>query len=117
MSPCRWRLRERRTKARLPQRRDGGRIPQDPLEAVGPSQMKLVIFDCDGTLVDSQHMIVAAMTEAYAAHGLPLPVRSKLLSIVGLSLHEAFTALGDGDPAFPVASMAEQYRAAFFALR
>src|SRR5262249_9117344 len=30
-----------------------------------PKSLKLVIFDCDGTLVDSQHMIVAAMTQAY----------------------------------------------------
>ena len=37
--------------------------------------LKLVIFDCDGTLVDSQHMILAAMTRAYDAHGIPLPER------------------------------------------
>src|SRR5262249_24082757 len=36
-----------------------------------PKSLKLVIFDCDGTLVDSQHMIVAAMTQAYAAHSIP----------------------------------------------
>ena len=58
--------------------------------------LKLIVFDCDGTLVDSQHMIVAAMTRAYAAHGLPLPERDVLLSVVGLSLVEAFTKLGKG---------------------
>ena len=35
------------------------------------SNLKLVVFDCDGTLVDSQHMIVAAMGRAMTAHGLP----------------------------------------------
>ena len=79
--------------------------------------MKLVIFDCDGTLVDSQHMILAAMGAAYAAHGLAVPERERLLSVVGLSLAEAFTALGVGDARFPVAGLAEHYRLAFHALR
>ncbi len=79
--------------------------------------LKLVIFDCDGTLVDSQHMIVAAMSEAYRAHGLPIPTRETLLSIVGLSLNEAFTTLGNGAERFPVASLAEHYKLAFHALR
>ena len=79
--------------------------------------LKLVIFDCDGTLVDSQHMICAAMSRAYAAHKLPVPERDTMLSIVGLSLIEAFTHLGRGDAQFPVASLAEHYRLAFHALR
>lgn len=79
--------------------------------------LKLVIFDCDGTLVDSQHMIVAAMTQAYAVHEIDAPAREHLLSIVGLSLIEAFTALGKGAANYPVASLAEQYKLAFHALR
>jgi len=79
--------------------------------------LKLVVFDCDGTLVDSQHMICAAMTQAYLAHQLPVPERDTMLSIVGLSLTEAFTHLGRGDAQFPVASLAEHYRLAFHALR
>ena len=79
--------------------------------------MKLIIFDCDGTLVDSQHMIVAAMHAAFGAHDLPVPARERLLSIVGLSLHQAFHVLGNGEAAFPVASLVEGYKAAFFDLR
>src|SRR5690242_9975184 len=79
--------------------------------------MKLVIFDCDGTLVDSQHMIVAAMSQAYRAHGLPVPKREVLLSVVGLSLVEAFAKLGEGRQAFPAESLAEHYRDAFHAMR
>jgi phosphoglycolate phosphatase len=79
--------------------------------------LKLVIFDCDGTLVDSQHMIVAAMNSAYAAHDLPAPPRERLLSIVGLSLPQAFAALGEGMPDFPVDSFVQAYKDAFFALR
>jgi phosphoglycolate phosphatase len=78
--------------------------------------VKLVIFDCDGTLVDSQHMICAAMHHAYAAHGMPTPPRERLLSIVGLSLEEAFRALA-GAETHPVAELALRYKAAFAGLR
>jgi len=79
--------------------------------------LKLVIFDCDGTLVDGQHMIVASMTQAYAAHGIAVPNRETMLSMVGLSLIETFTELGRGVEQFPVASLAEHYKLAFHALR
>jgi phosphoglycolate phosphatase len=79
--------------------------------------LKLVVFDCDGTLVDSQHMIVAAMHSAYAHHKVPAPAREILLSIVGLSLPNAFERLGEGQAGFPVASFVEAYKAAFFELR
>lgn len=79
--------------------------------------LKLIIFDCDGTLVDSQHMICTAMSRAYAAHKLPVPGSETMLSIVGLSLTEAFTELGRGAAQFPVASLAEHYKLAFHALR
>jgi phosphoglycolate phosphatase len=79
--------------------------------------LKLVIFDCDGTLVDSQHMICAAMHNAYGAEGLEVPERERLLSIVGLSLAEAFTVLGADRKEFPIQRMAERYKAAFQVLR
>ncbi|GIK82317.1 MAG: HAD-IA family hydrolase [Pseudorhodoplanes sp.] len=78
---------------------------------------KLIVFDCDGTLVDSQHMICAAMQQAFADHALPCPPREKLLSIVGLSLAEAFQRLGEGADGFPIGSLVERYKNAFFALR
>jgi len=77
--------------------------------------MKLVIFDIDGTLVDSQDFIVEAQRRAFSAHGMDVPGRETSLSIVGLSLTEAFTALvGVGGP---VASLADSYRAAWHELR
>ena len=79
--------------------------------------LRLIIFDCDGTLVDSQHMIVAAMTAAYGSHSLPLPAREVLLSVVGLSLVEAFRKLGQGLDGFPAESLAGHYRDAFHAMR
>jgi phosphoglycolate phosphatase len=79
--------------------------------------LKLVIFDCDGTLVDSQHMILTAMGQAFGAHGIALPEREVLLSVIGLSLVEAFTKLGEGLEGFPAESLANHYRDAFHAMR
>lgn len=81
------------------------------------SRRKLIIFDCDGTLVDSQHMICAAMQQAYADHRIDCPPREKLLSIVGLSLAESFQRLSDNVEGFPVETMVERYKAAFFEMR
>lgn len=62
-------------------------------------------------------MILAAMTKAYGAHDIPLPERDVLLSVIGLSLIEAFTKLGQGLDGFPAESLAAHYRAAFHAMR
>lgn len=78
--------------------------------------MQLIVFDCDGTLVDSRHMICAAMQHAYRAHGLAVPSKAQMLSIVGLSLQEAFQQLA-GAEAHPVDGLVEQYKAAFGTLR
>lgn len=77
--------------------------------------MKLVLFDVDGTLVDSQTIIVAAQRMAFAAHGLEPPSRERSLSIVGLSLTEAFTVLVG--PKGPIGGLVEAYKEAFHALR
>lgn len=81
------------------------------------SMPKLILFDCDGTLVDSQHLIVAAMTAAHDRHGRPAPGRDDILRVVGLSLPEAFAVLGAGIPDYPAARLAEAYKDAFMALR
>ncbi|MGE0847907.1 MAG: HAD-IA family hydrolase [Flavobacteriaceae bacterium] len=78
---------------------------------------KLFIFDCDGTLVDSQHRIVAAMGEAFGAHGLVVPAREKVLGIVGLSLIEAVRTLSPELESARHVRLAESYKAAFFELR
>ncbi|ACA20633.1 HAD-superfamily hydrolase, subfamily IA, variant 1 [Methylobacterium sp. 4-46] len=77
--------------------------------------MILIVFDVDGTLVDSQHLIVAAQEAAFAAVGLPAPSRARALSVVGLSLPQAFTALVGADG--PVTALAAHYKEAFHRLR
>lgn len=78
---------------------------------------RLVVFDCDGTLIDSQHMIVAAMNHAFEAHGLEALPREEVLSIVGLSLDEALAALlPETDPLLRKA-VTEGYKDAFHHLR
>jgi len=79
--------------------------------------LRLAIFDCDGTLIDSQHSIVAAMGAAFAAMAIDCPSRADCLSIVGLSLPQAMAQLlPEADAAFHHA-ISEQYKQAFHALR
>jgi phosphoglycolate phosphatase len=80
--------------------------------------VKLVIFDCDGTLVDSQHVIVAAMQGAFASEGLIAPPRDRIVGVVGLSLDIAVARLvPEGTDFERVDRLAEAYKAAFGELR
>lgn len=79
--------------------------------------LRLVIFDVDGTLVDSQTEILAAMTHAFAAEGLPLPARNNVLSIVGLSLDVAFLRLCPDQSSVRRARLVTAYKDAFASLR
>ncbi len=78
---------------------------------------KLVLFDCDGTLVDSQHMIVATMTEAFAKLGYAPPPREGVLSIIGLSLPEAVSRLNADLDATTVNLVADAYRDTYQAMK
>ena len=77
--------------------------------------MKLIVFDIDGTLVDSQNIIVEAQRRAFAQLGLEPPDRRKALSIVGLSLREAFDELTDGKG--PSDELTQAYKDAWTQLR
>lgn len=55
--------------------------------------LRLCLFDCDGTLVDSQHTIVAALQAAFLAVEREPPTAEAVRSVVGLSLTDAVTAL------------------------
>jgi len=79
--------------------------------------LKLVVFDCDGTIVDSQHMIVAAMEQAFTGSGLPMPGRTAILSVVGLSLEQAVRRLLPPAIDTDIGALAEAYKSAFGELR
>jgi phosphoglycolate phosphatase len=78
---------------------------------------RLALFDCDGTLVDSQHNIILCMDDAFHRAGLPPPSREETRRIVGLSLLPAMLVLvPDAEPALHH-QLAEDYKNAFHRLR
>jgi len=79
--------------------------------------VKLVVLDCDGTLVDSQNGICEAMAYAFTGFGLAPPAREATLAIVGLSLPEAVKALAPEIDDALRAQMVDRYKSAFLDIR
>lgn len=79
--------------------------------------LRLAVFDVDGTLVDSQHNIVAAMAAAFAVHGLTEAPAAAVRRVIGLSLVEAVAALLPASPPEMHLRLAISYKEAFFELR
>lgn len=69
----------------------------------------LLVFDWDGTLMDSTSAIVAALQAACGDLGLPVPPQERARHIIGLGLHDSLAyVLPDTDPAeYP--RVAERY--------
>ncbi len=81
------------------------------------SGLKLAVFDCDGTLVDSQHHIVAAVVETWRRHDLPPPAAALVRTGIGLPLHQTLSRLApDGDAALHD-SLTDTYKAVYTAMR
>ena len=76
--------------------------------------LRLVIFDVDGTLVDSQGDILASMGAAFEAAGLAAPTRKDVLDIVGLSLPQAMHRLA---PEADNAALVQSYKDSYARLR
>ncbi len=77
--------------------------------------MDLVIFDVDGTLINSADIIIAAQTLTAAAHGLTYPGRERGFSIIGLSLDVALADLFG--PVVPAHELSDTYKRIFNELR
>lgn len=78
---------------------------------------RLIVFDVDGTLVDSQMQILDSMALAFKMAGLPMPAREVALSVVGLSLPEALARLMPEVPDGDRAQLLDAYRQGFAAGR
>ena len=80
--------------------------------------LRLIVFDYDGTLVDSQQMIVDCMARAFTTMSLAAPDPEAVRQVVGLRLEEAVGRLAAEAPeADLVTALSERYRQAFWALR
>jgi len=74
----------------------------------------LILFDCDGTLMDSHIAIVKAMQKAFCHFSLPEPSEKAVFEVIGLSLDRAIVQLADSRDMVEEIKLAyrENYRAA-----
>jgi len=70
----------------------------------------LILFDCDGTLVDSHRHIIAVMQQALARCGLPSPDDTEIAAVIGLSLDTAMAQLLPDNDTAHRRHLADTYR-------
>ena len=76
-------------------------------------QFNLIVFDWDGTLMDSTSAIVKSLQDSAADLGLPTPDKKKAAHVIGLGLREALeTVLPDVSPEY-YPKLIERYRTHF----
>ncbi len=78
---------------------------------------RLVLFDCDGTLVDSQSGIVRSMQTAFLSFGLIAPPPDAVKRVVGLSLDVAVRRLAPELGQSDAVQVAAIYKETFRSLR
>jgi len=83
--------------------------------AVKLNNIELIIFDWDGTLIDSEANIVQCMQWMIADLNLPARTTDELSNIIGLGLYEALGALFPEHGATDYERMIDRYRYHFFA--
>jgi phosphoglycolate phosphatase len=74
---------------------------------------RLLVFDWDGTLMDSEARIVECMRAAARDQAIPVPDAAAIRNIIGLGLQEAVDALFPGLQPRSVTELAERYRQHF----
>ncbi len=75
-----------------------------------PRRFDLLVFDWDGTLIDSAGAIVAAIQAAARDLGLPIPDEARARHVIGLGLHDALAHALPGLPPTEYGRVAERYR-------
>jgi phosphoglycolate phosphatase len=78
--------------------------------AQGVSRMTLIIFDMDGTLIDTANLITEHMATTFTGLGLAAPDLMASRRVIGLSLPVAMASLAQTDDDVLVASLVEAYR-------
>ncbi|KKB77917.1 hypothetical protein VW35_12265 [Devosia soli] len=72
--------------------------------------MKLIMFDMDGTLIDTEALIVEHMTATFERAGLPAPTHHEARRVIGLSLPNAIARLLGTELTPQAERMADDYR-------
>jgi len=75
-----------------------------------PKRFELIVFDWDGTLMDSAGAIVASLQGACSDLGLPVPSEEGARYVIGLGLEDAMAYILPGVEPSVYPSIAERYR-------
>jgi phosphoglycolate phosphatase len=76
---------------------------------------RLIVFDWDGTLIDSHSAIAECMQEASRELGLAVPERERATHVIGLGLHDAMRIVAPDLPAHRYPEFIDAYRRNFLA--
>lgn len=80
-----------------------------------PRRFDLLVFDWDGTLMDSAASIAASLQAACADMRLPVPSERDARYVIGLGLNDAMAHILPGVPPAEYPRIAERYRHHFLA--
>ena len=75
--------------------------------------ISLAVFDCDGTIADSQHSIIKCMHIAFEAYQMQKPKRDDVRRVIGLPLEEAITCLVPNTKNHDVVRISKKYGHSF----
>jgi phosphoglycolate phosphatase len=75
--------------------------------------MRLIMFDMDGTLIDTQALIAENAAAAFRSIGLPPPTPAEVRSIIGLSLPVAMGRLLKSDDVDVIEAVVGQYKSIY----
>lgn len=81
----------------------------------GPSPYDLIVFDWDGTLMDSTRVIAASLQRACEDIGIAVPTERDALFVIGLNLQDTFAHVAPALDEDGRGRLAERYRHHFLA--
>ena len=73
------------------------------------SNLRMIVFDCDGTIVDSQKALVEIMQMTFGLYNLELPKREEILFGVGLELNAGIERLLPSRHGMDIHNLSETY--------